>query len=169
MKSKNISSRTVCTIYTFFFLLIIGISIKTSYSQQKIQFNGCETYQDSSIFLGNLFLKKMKNKQFEEIQYLLSDRILFRALIPSSLVTSNDPVEIAKRFKNWFYVESPNKYEVIDSDVSFLVDCIHIYYKIFETYKGNPYHVEQHLYCEISSGKINKISLVCSGFRKIAE
>ena len=78
MKTRNISSKTLFAIYTFFFLSIIGISIKTSYSQQKIQFNGCETYQDSSIFLGNIFLEKMKNKQFEEIQYLLSDRILLK-------------------------------------------------------------------------------------------
>jgi hypothetical protein len=168
MKTKIKIMVSICMFFTLFLIISFGTP-KDSFGQQEIEFNECITYQDSSLYLGNLFIEKMVNKEFEEIQSLLSNRILFRALIPSSLVTSNDPVEVANRFKNWFYVESPEKYEVIDSDVTYLVDCIHIYYKIFETYKGIPYHVEQHLYCEISSGKINKLSLVCSGFRKINE
>ena len=77
------------------------------------------------------------------------------------------PSEAANKFKKWFYVEDPGKYEILDSKTEVMVDCLHIYYKIFRTYKGDSYNVEQQLYCEISAGEIQKLSLVCYGFRKV--
>lgn len=114
-----------------------------------------------------MFIKNVSEKKFEDLAYLFSDSILFRALIPSSLVTSNEPSEVASKFKYWFYAEDSGKYDILDSKTEVMVDCLHIYYKIFRTFQGNSYNVEQHLYCEVSSGKIEKLSLVCSGFRKL--
>lgn len=135
--------------------------------QDELVFPDCSTYQDSCMYLGELFISRVADKKFEELEPLFAEKFLFRALTPGSLVTSNDPAETAGRIKNWFYVDDTEQYEVIDSHVDVLVDCLRISYRIFETYKGDPYQVEQQLYCEVSAGKIHKLSLVCSGFRKL--
>jgi len=135
--------------------------------QNELAFPDCSTYQDSCMYIGEVFISRMAEKKFEELEPLFAEKFLFRALTPGSLVTSNDPAESAGIIKKWFYVDDDEQYKIIDSDVNVLVDCLHISYRIFETYKGDPYRVEQQLYCEVSAGKIRKLSLVCSGFRKL--
>lgn len=155
----------------FFIALIAFVVLFSSKSRgqetRKLEFINCINYEDSCILIGNKFIDNLTEKKFDNLAYLFSENILFRALIPSSLRTSNNPNQAASTIKNWFYVDDSEKYEILDSKVEVLVDCLHIYYKIFETYKGTPYNVEQHLYCEVSDGKIKKLSLICSGFRKL--
>lgn len=136
-------------------------------SQIDIKFDDCKTYEDSCLQVGNIFIDDLSEKKFEELALIFSDSILFRALLPPALVTSDNSIEAADFFKKWFYVEDPEKYEVVDSKVEVLVDCLHIYYRIFTTRKGIVYKVEQHIFCEVASGKFQKLSLLCSGPRKV--
>lgn len=137
--------------------------------QTDLLFTDCLNYKDSCIHIGNVFVQDIVEKNFDELAYLLSDNCLFRALIPSSIVTSNEPVKTANVIKKWFNLGESEQYKVVDSQVDFLVDCLHMEYRIALTYKGTPYQVEQQLYCEVASGKIQKLSLICSGFRKVRE
>ena len=137
--------------------------------QSELTFRDCFTHADSCRYIGEVFISKMAEKKFEELEPWFAEKFLFRGLTPGSLVTSNDPAETTGIIKKWFYVDDTEQYRVIDSGVDVLVDCLYIHYRIFETYKGDPYHVEQQLYCEVMAGKIQKLSLVCSGFRKLTE
>jgi len=169
MKTRNDNSFVRSTVFYLAMVTALIISTGTSLcqDQKNLKFNDCKSYEDTCLFIGKIFIKNLSEKKFENLTYLFSDNILFRALIPSSLVTSNKPVEAASNFKTWFYVDDPGKYEILDSKTEVMVDCLHIYYKIFRTYKDDSYHVEQHLYCEVGAGKIQKLSLICSGFRKV--
>jgi hypothetical protein len=166
MKTKSKKFLVKFSIYISTLLLLIIIP-NGLLGQKNLTFTNCSNYKDSCIFIGDTFIKKLANKDFDNLPTLFSDNIFFRALIPASLRTSNKSTETAKTFKDWFYVDDSEQYKLLDSKVDFFVDCLHIYYRLFETYKGDSYNVEQHLYCEISSGKIQKLSLVCSGFRKL--
>lgn len=168
MKAINKNSFNF-VISRFFLVSFLLISNVPSYCQdtRNLEFINCENFEDSCILIGNKFIDNLSEKQFNNLAHLFSENILFRALIPSSLRTSNNPNQTASTIKNWFYVDDSEKYEILDSKVEVLVDCLHIYYKIFETYKGSPYNVEQHLYCEVTDGKIDKLSLICSGFKKL--
>jgi hypothetical protein len=169
MKTTNKSLATwisICLSALFVFLFVTTENL-LGQNSKRIDFGGCKNYNDSCMYLGNAYVEYLSEKKFTNLAELFSDDIFFRALIPSSLITSNDSEEVAKRINNWFYVDDSEKYEILNSKVEVLVDCLHIYYKRFETYKGTPYHVEQHLYCEVSDGKIEKLSLICSGFRKV--
>lgn len=171
MKTKNENSFVRSIIFCLAMVSALIISTETSLcqDQKSLKFNDCKSYEDTCLFIGKMFIKNLSEKKFENLAYLFSDNILFRALIPSSIVTSNKPSATANKLKSWFYVEEPEKYEILDSSFEVMVNCLHINYKIFITYKGDSYNVEQHLYCEVEAGKINKLSLICSGFRKLNE
>ena len=169
MKTKNEKSfvRSIVFCLAMISSLIISTGTSLCQDQKSLKFNDCKNYEDTCLFIGKMFIKNLSEKKFENLAYLFSENILFRALIPSRLVTSNKPFEAASNFKTWFYVEDPGKYEILDSTTEVMVDCLHIYYKIFRTYQGDSYNVEQHLYCDVAAGKIQKLSLICSGFRKV--
>ena len=168
---KTLSKRT--HIHPSIFCLVIFVFqlalAENSFSQDHLQTKlmNCTTFEDSCLAIGNAFINKMKKEDFNSLQSLFSDNVFFRALIPSSLVTLNSPDKVAHQIHRWFYVDDSEEYKLIDSSVDVVIDCLHISYKIFETYQGKTYCIEQQLYCEISSGKINKLSLMCSGFRKV--
>lgn len=168
-ESKNLLVKIFVRFCTVSLFSVIMSGVLFGQDSKKLSFNNCENYSDSCIYLGNLYIADLTKKNFDDLVYLFSDNIFFRALIPSSLVTYNNPNQVASKIKTWFYVDDSEKYEILDSKVEVLVDCLHIYYKIFETYRGTPYHVEQHLFCEVSEGKIEKLSLICSGFREVTK
>lgn len=155
-----------------FYLILVSLvvfSTGVSHCQDKsgLTFKGCENYKDSCLYIGKAFMQNLSDQNFENLVHVFSDNVFFRALIPSSIVTLNDPFKTADKLKSWFYNEEPEKFEIIESSSEILVDCLHISYMVFITYKGNPYNVEQHLYCEVEEGKIYKLSLICSGFRRL--
>jgi len=167
LKNENSFVRSIVVCLVMGTSLILSTETSLCQDQKSLKFNDCKNYEDTCLYIGQMFIKDLSEKKFENLAYLFADNILFRALIPSSLVTSNKPSEAASNFQKWFYIEDPGKYEVLDSKTEVMVDCLHIYYKIFRTYNDNSYNVEQHLYCEVEAGKIQKLSLLCSGFRKV--
>ena len=169
MKLENensfIRSIVFCLAVGATFILSTGTTL--CQDQKSLRFNDCKTYEDTCLFIGQMFINNLSEKKFKNLALLFSDNIVFRALIPSGLDSANKPSEAASKFKKWFYVKDPGKYEVLDSKTEVMVDRLYIYYKIFRTYKGDSYNVEQQLYCEVAGGKIQKLSLLCSGFRKV--
>jgi len=167
LKNENSFVRSIVVCLVMGTSLILSTETSLCQDQKSLKFYDCKNYEDTCLYIGQMFIKDLYEKKFENLAFLFADNILFRALIPSSLVTSIKPSEAASNFQKWFYDEDPGKYEVLDSKTEVMVDCLHIYYKIFRTYKDNSYNVEQHLYCEVEAGKIQKLSLLCSGFRKV--
>jgi len=168
MKTKNdISFVRVIFCLALASALVFSTGTSLCQNSQSLKFDDCKNYEDSCLLIGNKFIKNLSEQEFDKLARLFSGDVFFRALIPSCLETSDKPSEVVKTFQKWFYVEAPAKYEMLDSKTDVMVDCLHIYYKIFRTYEGVPYNVEQHLYCELGAGKIQKLSLICSGFRKV--
>ncbi len=153
MTMKKSYLKTVIVLFLLF--CTYGIIAQNVHEQKNISFPNCLNYKDSCIYIGNIFIQKISDKKFEDLESFFSDNILFRALTPPSIITSNNPTEVANTLKKWFYVDEPDQCKILDSKSEFFVDCLHIYYRVFRTYKGDSYKVEQQLYCEVSSGKIH--------------
>ena len=169
MKVKNENSFVRSMVFCFAMATALFFSSATSFcqDQKNLKFENCETYEDSCLVVGKMFIGYLSEIRFEDLAYLFSDSIHFRALLPPALVTANNPSEAAIIYKNWFYIEDPEKFEIVDSKAELMVDCQHISYRIYVTRQDKAYKVEQHLFCEVASGKIQKLSLLCSGPRRI--
>lgn len=87
----------------------------------------------------------------------------FRALIPSGLRERTGAADAAELVSSWF--ADSTKLELLDSRVETVGDRLHIAYRFSGVEEGEPYVVEQQLYCTTASAGIVSASLVCSGFR----
>jgi ketosteroid isomerase-like protein len=87
----------------------------------------------------------------------------FRALIPGGLSEHRGATEAAALISRWF--GDSTELELVDSRSDEVGDRVHIAYRFAGVEEGEPYVVEQQLYCTVADGKITRADLLCSGFR----
>jgi ketosteroid isomerase-like protein len=87
----------------------------------------------------------------------------FRALTPSGLRERSGAADTASLISAWF--GDSTELDLLDSGSDEVGDRLHVSYRFVGVEEGEPYVVEQHLYCTVSEGKIMRADLVCSGFR----
>jgi ketosteroid isomerase-like protein len=64
---------------------------------------------------------------------------------------------------SWF--GDSTELHLLDSRSDELADRVHVSYRFEGVEEGEPYLVEQHLYCTVADGKVARADLLCSGFR----
>ncbi len=69
---------------------------------------------------------------------------------------------MASYIQQWF--GKPDQLILLSSDVQPMQDRLHISYR-FRAHKDQWYLVEQQGYCFVQDGQIQRMDLVCSGFR----
>jgi hypothetical protein len=86
-----------------------------------------------------------------------------RALVPRGLRERSGASEAAALFAGWY--ADVTELRLVESQVDELSDRLHIAYRLDVVEDGRPYVVEQQLYCKVAGGVIERLDLVCSGFR----
>jgi hypothetical protein len=152
-------------------IVLIHLAAAPVFSQQRpdLRPDQSTTQIDSSLALGNTYIQHVSSMEYEKLADLFSGNISFKALLPSGYVTAEIPLEIVAYYDKWFVSDSNQKYEMLDSRVEMISDILHISYKINIVRGNTSYDVQQQLFCELQSGKIQKLSLLCSGPRKIMQ
>jgi ketosteroid isomerase-like protein len=92
-----------------------------------------------------------------------ADDAEFRALSPPGLRERSGAFEAASLIAAWFGDST-----VLDLDhaqTTQIGDRLRISYRFTGIENGEPYVVEQHLFCTVRHGKIERADLLCSGFR----
>jgi hypothetical protein len=54
---------------------------------------------------------------------------------------------------------------LLDARTDEVADRVHVSYRFEGVEEGEPYLVEQQLYCTVADGKVARADLLCSGFR----
>jgi ketosteroid isomerase-like protein len=86
-----------------------------------------------------------------------------RALTPHGLRERNGAVDAASLISRWF--GDSTELHLLDSRSEEVVDRVHVSYRFEGVEEGEPYLVEQQLYCTVADGKVTRADLLCSGFR----
>ena len=86
-----------------------------------------------------------------------------RALTPRGLRERTGGDEAAALIAAWF--EDSTELKLVDSAAEQVADKLHVSYRFEGVELGEPYVVDQHLYCVVADGKIERADLLCSGFR----
>jgi len=86
-----------------------------------------------------------------------------RALIPGGLRERQGPADSAALISSWF--ADSTEMSLVASSVDDVEDRLHIWYRFAGTEEGEPYLVEQHLFCVVTDDRIARAHLLCSGFR----
>jgi hypothetical protein len=87
----------------------------------------------------------------------------FRALIPPGLRERQGAGEAAALLAAWF--GDSTDLLLIESRSEGVGDRLHLAYRFHGVEEGEPYVVEQHLFCTLNGEKIASADLLCSGFR----
>ena len=89
--------------------------------------------------------------------------IEFRALVSPGLRERTGAEDAAALIAAWF--ADSTELELVDSLTEEVGDRLHVAYRFEGVEGGEPYVVEQHLYCILGGGRIERADLLCSGFR----
>ena len=94
-----------------------------------------------------------------------AEDVEFRALTPNGLRERSGAAETAGLVAAWF--GDSTELDLVESHADEVGDRVHISYRFAGVEEGEPYVVEQQLYCVVNgSGKIERVDLLCSGFRR---
>lgn len=117
--------------------------------------------------LGAKLVEAVATQDESAIEACFADDAQFRALVPSGLRERNGAVETASLISGWF--ADSTELDLVESRTEEVGDRLHISYRFQGVEEGEPYLVEQHLYCGVRDGLIERANLLCSGFRRRAE
>jgi hypothetical protein len=87
----------------------------------------------------------------------------FRALIPPGLRERSGATQAAALIAAWF--GDSTELELLEAQAAEVGDKVRISYRFAGVEEGEPYIVEQQLYCTVRHEKIERADLLCSGFR----
>lgn len=91
-----------------------------------------------------------------------ADDAQFRALIPPGLQERTGALETAALVVAWF--RDSTQFDLLETRADAVGDRVYISYRFAGVEEGEPYMVEQHLFCTVSNEKIERADLLCSGF-----
>jgi ketosteroid isomerase-like protein len=86
----------------------------------------------------------------------------FRALTPYGLRERRGADEIAALIAAWY--GDSTVIELVDTRTDEVGGRLYLTYRFEGIEDGQPYVVQQHLFCNLSDGKIAAADLLCSGF-----
>ena len=92
-----------------------------------------------------------------------ADDVQFRALIPPGLRERQGADDTAALIDSWF--ADSTELTLDDVVVDEVGDRLHVAYRLRGVEEGEPYVVEQQLYCTVENGLVVRADLLCSGFR----
>ena len=116
---------------------------------------------------GRAFLEALTSRDFEGVVASLDPDIRFRGLLPGGLRELSGAAAVTDQLRSWF--QKPDAFEVEGSGAEDVADRLRISYR-FRLHDEQGWTViEQQAFCDAVDGRIERIDLVCSGFRPVAE
>jgi hypothetical protein len=113
--------------------------------------------------VGTRLVEAIATQDAAAIAACFTSEAQLRALVPRGLRERAGAEEAASLIAAWF--ADSTELELVDSRTDEVGDRLHLTYTFEGVEDGEPYLVEQHLYCTVTDGKIERADLLCSGFR----
>ena len=112
------------------------------------------------------YVKRLAVRDFEGLAACLDPDVRLRAVIPPGLEEHYGRAAATGRFADWF--ADAVSFELVEHRIEPFVDRWLVMYRISLDEGDGPRHVEQHLFCDLGAELIERIDLLCSGFRPVA-
>ena len=99
----------------------------------------------------------------DAITACFADDVAFRALSPPGFRERTGAVETGALIAAWF--GDATVLDLAETHATEVADRLRITYRFTGVENGEPFVVEQHLFCKVRDGRIEQADLLCSGFR----
>lgn len=113
--------------------------------------------------LGNRLIAAIAAQDASAIAACFTPDADFRGLTPPGLRERSGSDEAASLIAGWF--KDSTELSLVAATTDQVEDRIHISYRFRGVEEGEPYLVEQHLFCLVNADRIAHADLLCSGFR----
>jgi TusA-related sulfurtransferase len=111
------------------------------------------------------FVERLAARDFDRLAACLDPDVRLRAIIPSGPEEHHGRAAAVSRFGDWF--ADAVSYELVEHRIEPVVDRWLMTYRIALDEGDGPRRVEQHLFCDLGAEMIERIDLLCSGFRPV--
>jgi hypothetical protein len=113
--------------------------------------------------IGTRFVEAVAAQDEPAIAACFTRGVEFRALVPPGLRERTGAEDAAALVAGWF--ADSTELNLVQSRTEDVGGRLHIAYRFEGVENGEPYVVEQHLYCMLAGGAIERVDLLCSGFQ----
>ena len=113
--------------------------------------------------IGTRFVEAVAAQDASAIAACFTPGVAFRALIPPGPRERAGAEEAAALLASWF--ADSTELHLVESRTEEVSDRLLIAYRFEGVEDNEPYVVEQHLFCVLADGVIDRAHLLCSGFR----
>jgi len=113
---------------------------------------------------GERFLTALRKQDWPELQSCFAANVQFRALVPPGVREGTDAASAAGYLSRWF--GDADELILLASDIRQIEDRLSISYR-FRVHEDQWYVVEQRAYCDVGEEGIERMDLLCSGFRPV--
>ena len=112
--------------------------------------------------IGTTYLNALQHGDFQQIEACFHPRVAFRALVPSDVHEETDAGGVIAHLRDWF--GQAESLTVIHQTIDASLGRLYLAYRI-RLHKSDEWQVvEQHAYCSVRDGRIERMDLLCSGF-----
>jgi TusA-related sulfurtransferase len=113
--------------------------------------------------LGEEWIRAVIEKDFQSLAGLCHPDVRSRLMTPRRIDTFENATGLSQKVENWFdecyYIEKEQ------ARVTMVGEKLAIFYRLRFEENGIPCTAEQQLYCSLRAGRIDQLSLLCSGFQ----
>jgi len=113
--------------------------------------------------LAGAFIEGIAAASAQAIAACFAPDARLRGLIPPGPVERIGALAAGELIASWFADSDP--LSLVDSSIDQVGDRLHIAYRFDGTELGDDFTVQQQVYAEIVDGRLNDVTLLCSGFR----
>ncbi len=111
---------------------------------------------------GHRFVRAVSRRDWVEVEALFQPPVQFRALVPGGLREASNRGEASAWFRTWF--GEADAVELVGSTVESMADKLRISYRL-RVHEAQWRIVEQQAFCLVEGDRIQRMDLLCSGFR----
>lgn len=112
------------------------------------------------------FVERLATRDVEGLAACLDPDVRLRAIVPSGPEEHHGRAAAVGRFIDWF--GDALRFELVERRIEPFVDRWLVTYRIDLDEGDGPRLVEQHLFCDLGAELIERVDLLCSGFRPAA-
>lgn len=111
------------------------------------------------------FVERLAVRDFDGLAACLDPDVRLRAMIPPGPEEHHGRPAATGCFSDWF--ADAVGFELVEHRIEPFVDRWLVTYRIALDEGDGPRRVEQHLFCDLGAELIERIDLLCSGFRPV--
>ncbi len=125
-----------------------------------------ETMDERVELLGRGWIRAITEGAPDRLQEFCQPDIASSVLTPKRYVNLDNVADLVAKYRLWF--GECTDFQVLDSRVGMVGDRLGIFYSLYLQEHGDWYRIEQQLYGTLRDGRVERLHLLCSGFRLVA-